>query len=317
MKKVGVMICAIAAAVMSATAMAEGNWQSQVAKASQDAAVMKQTMKGLSNADQLAFVKAVNAAIAAKPGSAEEKADQYVNAMRAALESANADNRTAVIAETFASVPPEGLTAVNEALSKDLKAAGGDQAKLANEVMDAVKKSCAGADNAGARETFAALSFIRNDSSMKDALVSKIDAGTQEIAKNEWIDPALAGNYDPILGATNAEEAPELANVNTLALPDAAAAAVLASIGGNPSEALSGGEVFGGEDGTIAVQSKQTRPVTADPSSPGAAKFGTVETLADGTEKVVFSPSGKRGGKAETTPSVPPYHPGGYQNQRP
>lgn len=313
MKKVGVVICAIAAAAMSVTAMAEGNWQSQVAKASQDTAVLKQTMKGMSNADQLAFVKAVNAAIASKPGSAEEKADLYVNAMRAALESANADNRTAVIAETFATVPPEGLTAVNEAFSKDLKAAGGDQSKLANEVMDAVGKRCATADNAGARETFAALSFIRNDSSMKDAMVSKIDAGTQEIAKNEWISPALAGNYDPILGATNAEEAPELPNVNALALPDSTAAAVLGTMAGDPSQGLAGGELFGGEDGTLNVMSRQTRPVYADPAAAENGKFGSavVET-ANGSEVVVFDPSTKRGGTS-TTPE--PSHPGGYQNQ--
>ena len=316
MKKVGVVICAIAAAAMSVTAMAEGNWQSQVAKASQDTAVLKQTMKGMSNADQLAFVKAVNAAIASKPGSAEEKADLYVNAMRAALESANADNRTAVIAETFATVPPEGLTAVNEAFSKDLKAAGGDQSKLANEVMDAVGKRCATADNAGARETFAALSFIRNDSSMKDAMVSKIDAGTQEIAKNEWISPALAGNYDPILGATNAEEAPELPNVNALALPDSTAAAVLGTMAGDPSQGLAGGELFGGEDGTLAAQGNiglQARAVYANAAAAENGKFGSavVET-ANGSEVVVFDPSTKRGGTS-TTPE--PSHPSGYQNQ--
>lgn len=314
MKKVGVIMCAIAAAAMSVTAMAQGNWQSQVAKASQDAAVLKQTMKGLSNADQLAFVKAVNAAIASKPGSAEDKADQYVKAMRAALESANADNRTAVIAETFATVPPEGLTAVNEALSKDLKAAGGDQSKLANDVMDAVVKRTAGSDNAGALQTFAALSFIRNDSKLSDSLVAKMDAGTQEIAKNEWISPALVGNYDPILGATSAEQAPDLANVNSLALPDAATAAILGTIGGDPSKALSGGELFGGEDGTLAAQGNiglQARPVTADANSPGAGKFGsTVIETDSGKEKVIFNPSQKRGSHGSDL-----YHSSGYQNQ--
>ena len=316
MKKVGVIMCAIAAAAMSVTVMAEGNWQSQVAKASQDTAVLKQTMKGMSNADQLAFVKAVNDAIASKPGSAEEKADLYVNAMRAALESANADNRTAVIAETFATVPPDGLTAVNAAFSKDLAAAGGDQSKLANEVMDAVAKRCATADNAGARETFAALSFIRNDSKLTDAVVSKIDPATQEIAKNEWITPALSGNYDPILGATNAEEAPELANVGALAMPDSTAAAILADIGGDPSKGLSGGELFGGEDGTIALQANiglQKRPVYASSSSPAAGKFGgSIIEGDDGSGRVIFNPGGKRSGSSEPTP-----HPEGYQNQRP
>ena len=312
MKKVGMIICAIAAAAMSVTAMAEGNWQSQVVKASQDAAVLKQTMKGMSNADQLAFVKAVNAAIASKAGSAEEKADLFVTAMRAALESANADNRAAVIAETFATVPTESLTAVSEALSKDLKAAGGDQTKLANDVMDAVVKRSASADNAGARETFAALAFIRNDSNLTDSLVAKLDADTQEIAKNEWIKPALAGNYDPILGATNADEAPELANVNSLALPDSASAAILGSMGATSSGALTGGELFGGEDGTLEAQGHiglQARPITADPGSPGAGKFGTVVVDPEtGKQRVIIDPTGKRGRPT-------PYHPGGYQNQ--
>lgn len=315
MKKVGVMICAIAAAAMSVTALAQGNWQSQVAAASQDAGVLKQTMKGLSNADQLSFVRAVNGAIASKPGSATEKANLGVKAFKAALESANADNRTAVIAETFATAPTESLTAINEAFSNELKAAGGDQSKISNEVMDAVVKRTATSDDAGARQTFAALSFIRNDASSKDALVSKMDPGTQEIAKNEWIDPALKGNYDPILGASNAEAAPDLANVNSLALPDSATAAVLADMMG---------EVFGGEDGTLSAQGNiglQARAVVASADSPGAGKFGTtvVET-ASGKEKVILDPSHKRNGTAGEPSSggdAPAPHPDPYQNQRP
>lgn len=308
MKKVGLMICAIAAAVMSVTAMADGNWQSQVAAASQDAAVLKQTMKGLSNTDQLSFVKAVNTAIAKKAGSPEEKADLYVKAMNAALESANADNRAAVIAEVFATVPPEGLTAVNEALAANLKAAGGDQSKLANEVMDAVAKRTAGSDNAGARQTFAALSFIRNDPGLKDSLLAKMDPSTQEIAKSEWIAPALSSpsNYDAILGATNAEAAPDLANVNSLALPDAAAAAILGGMMG---------ELFGGEDGTLSGQGNiglQARAVIANANSPGAGRFGTevVETES-GRELVILDPSHKRNSSAREVGG----HSGGYQNQ--
>lgn len=315
MKKVGVMICAIAAAAMSVTVLAQGNWQSQVAAASQDAGVLKQTMKGLSNADQLSFVKAVNNAIASKPGSATEKADLGVKAFKAALESANADNRAAVIAETFATAPTESLTAINEALSKDLNAAGGDKAKLSNEVMDAVVKRTATSDDAGARQTFAALAFIRNDPSSKDALVAKMDPSTQEIAKNEWIDPALKGNYDPILGASNAEAAPDLANVNSLALPDAATAAILADMMG---------EVFGGEDGTLSAQGNiglQARAVVVSADNPAAGKFGTTVVEDGENGKVVFDPSHKRGGTAGEPSSgggsTPSPHPGPYQNQRP
>ena len=303
MKKVGVMICAIAAAAISVTAMADGNWQSQVAAASQNAAVLKQTMKGLSNADQLKFVKAVNNAIAKKSGSPEEKANLAVEAFKAALESANADNRAAVIAETFATAPTESLTAVNESLSQNLKAAGGDQKKLASDVMDAVVKRASGSDNAGARETLAALAFIRNDPSLKDSLVAKMDPGTQEIAKNEWIDPALKGDYNPILGATNAEAAPDLANVNSLALPDSATAAILANMMG---------EVFGGEDGTLSSQSNiglSARAVVADANSPGAGKFGSTVVEDGSHEKVILDPSQKRGHEHELN------HPGGYQNQ--
>ena len=305
MKIVGAMTCAIAAAVLSVTAMAEGNWQSQVAKASQDAAVVKQTMKGMSNADQLAFVKAVSTAVAAKPGSAEEKADALVKTMRAALESANADNREAVIAEIFATAPIESLTAVSEALAQDVKAAGGDMAKTADSVMSAVAKRTAGADNAGARQTLAALSFIRNDSNLTDSLVAKINSDSQEIAKNEWIAPALAGNYDPILGATNADQAPVLANVNSLALPDSEAAAILGSIG---TSGIAGGELFGGEDGTLSMQGNiglSKRPVYAAGEGSSSSKFGGSEVETDsGSTRVIFDPSHKRGS-----------HPRGYQNQ--
>jgi len=314
MKRVGMMICAIAAAAISVTALAQGNWQSQVAAASQDAGVLKQTMKGLSNRDQLSFVGAVNEAIAKKPGSATEKAKLGVAAFKAALESANADNRTAVIAETFATAPTESLTAINEELSRNLKAAGGDQTKLSNEVMDAVVKRTATSDDAGARQTFAALSFIRNNPSSKDALVSKLDPGTQEIAKSEWIDPALKGDYNPILGATNAEAAPDLANVNSLALPDSATAAILADMMGEP---------FGGEDGTLSGQGNiglQARAVVASASSPGAGKFGTTVIEDGDSEKVILDPSHKRNGRAgepsNDTPAPGP-HPGPYQNQLP
>ena len=154
--------------------------------------------------------------------------------------------------------------------------------------MDAVTKRAAGTDNAGARETFAALSFIRNDPALKDSLLSKVDSGTQEIAKTEWVDSALSGNYDPILGATNAEEAPELANVNSLAMPDAAAAAILGAMAGSD---LAGGELFGGEDGTLAGQGNiglQARPVIASADSKGADKFGTDD---DEDDHVIFDPS--------------------------
>ena len=304
MKKVGVMICAIAAAAMSVTALAQGNWQSQVAAASQDAAVLKQTMKGLSNADQLAFVKQVNTAIAKKAASATEKADLAVKAFRAAIESANPDNRDAVIAEVFATAPTESLTAINEAFSTDLKKGGGDQSKRAGQVMDAVVKRTAGSDDAGARQTFAALSFIRNDPSLKDSLVAKMDPSTQEIAKSEWIDPALkSGDYNAILGASNAEAAPDLANVNSLALPDMATAAILGGMAG---------ELVGGEDGTLISQGNiglQARAVVASADSPGAGKFGTTVVEDGNKEKVILDPSHKRGRPAGEL------EPGGYQNQ--
>ena len=317
--KVQKMICAFAVAVMATVALAAGNWQGQVTKAAQDSSVLKEAMQGLSNADQLALFKAVNTAISKSAASPTEKANKYVEAERAAVAAANADNKTAMIAEAFATVPPEGLTAVNEALSADVKAAGGDQAKMANEVVDAVISRCKTADNAGARETFSILSFVRNDAALQDGLVSKLDAETQDLAKNEWIDPALKGDYNPILGATNADQAPELAQVNSLAMPSSAVASALAGIGGDSAKtgAMAGGELFAGEDGTLPGMGDIwifAKPRFA--TEHGTTRFGAA-TTDDG--KVEFDPGTRRGHKSGAdndgpTPGPPP-HPHPYAGQ--
>lgn len=228
----------ITAAAVGIAAHAEGNWQSKVGEASQDPTVLAATMKGLSNAEQLSFYKAVNEAIAALPGSETEKAAKFVNAERAAIAASNDDNKTAMVAEIFATVTPAGLTAVNEDLAKTVLAKGdtpdSDYASVARGTLKAVKDRCAKADNAGARETFAILAFLRGSAgkpaNLRKELLDKLDAETHELADNEWIDPALAGDYNPILGASNAEAAPELAAISPLLIPGVATAAILGDL---------------------------------------------------------------------------------------
>ena len=89
-----------------------------------DPASMTSVMKQLSAADQTTYLADVNAAIAKMPGSAEEKTSKFLNVDAAALKGAKENNLTALVAEVFATVPPESLTAVNERFAADMKTRG-------------------------------------------------------------------------------------------------------------------------------------------------------------------------------------------------
>ena len=59
--------------------------------------------------DQVKFLADVNAAIEKMPGSIEEKTAKYLDVNTAALRNAQKGNLTALVAEVFATVPPESL----------------------------------------------------------------------------------------------------------------------------------------------------------------------------------------------------------------
>ena len=77
-----------------------------------DPASMTSVMKQLAAADQASFLADVNAAIAKMPGSPEEKTSKYLDVNTAALKGAQKGNLATLVAEVFATVPPESLTAL-------------------------------------------------------------------------------------------------------------------------------------------------------------------------------------------------------------
>ncbi len=183
-------------------------------------------MKQLPAADQTAFLADVNAAIAKMPGSTNEKTAKFLDVNIAALKGAQPGNMTTLLAEVFATVPPNALTVINERFASDVFNRAADPSKtytdkqftaISQAVLAKVQERTASADNAGVRNTFAILMLVRasngSPDNLKDTLVSDLkDQSTRDLAKNEWIPPALAEgaakSYDPMLGASNAGAEP-------------------------------------------------------------------------------------------------------------
>ena len=191
-------------------------------------ASMTSVMKQLAAADQASFLADVNAAISKMPGSPEEKTSKYLDVNTAALKGAQKGNLTKLVAEVFATVPPESLTAINESFASGMFNRKADPSKtytddqyvqISTNLLAVVQERNATADNAGVRNTFAILMLIRGSegspADLRDTLVGSLnDAETRSLAQNEWISPALGEGqektYDPMLGAADAGKQPDL-----------------------------------------------------------------------------------------------------------
>ena len=213
-----------------AAAMPRSEWHALVGDCAQNPATLKQTIAQLSADDQKAFLGEVNAALAQMPGSAEAKAARFLEANKAAVSGVSKENRLAVLAEVFATVPPEYLTEINERFADELFSRSADASRtytdaeyeaIATNAVAVVNERCATAENGAVRTTFAALMFIRasggSPESLKDSLVSQLPEVSQATAKSEWIPAALGEgqtkSYDPMLGASQAGEEPDHAIV--------------------------------------------------------------------------------------------------------
>lgn len=238
MKKIMMIGIAALATMAMAQEMSLADASGQLDAAAGNPATMTSITKQLSASDQVTFLARVNASIDALPGSPAEKASKYLNANSAALKGAAKGNVPALLAEVYATVPPEALTVINERFAADLFSRTADASKpvsdeaftkAAQTAMAAIQKRTATADNAGVRDTFAILMFLRasngTPANLSDTLVGALDEKTQELAKNEWIPPALNDkDYEPMLGASDAGEQPETAQVLRLAGPQVSVA---------------------------------------------------------------------------------------------
>lgn len=205
---------------------------------------MTSVMKQLAAEDQAAFLADVNAAISKMPGSPDEKTAKFLEVNSAALKGAQKGNLTTLVAEVFATVPPESLTAVNESFASVMFNRAADPSKTYTDdeykktslaLLEKVQERNATADNAGVRNTFAILMLIRasngTPADLRDTLVGALkDEDTRNLAQNEWISPALGQgqekSYDPMLGAADAGSQPNLDMMLVVSLKASGAALV-------------------------------------------------------------------------------------------
>lgn len=218
-------------------AMSLADARGQIGSVVSDPAKMTQVIRQLSAADQKSFLADVNEAISKLPGSNEERAAKFVDANTAALKGAKKGNLIDLLAEVYATVPPEALTVVNESLATGTFNRAADPSRtftdeqfttIATNTMAKIQERNASADDSDVRNVFAALMFIRASNGTPADLTDKLVAGlpsasTREIARSEWIPSALGLNgaktYDPMLGVSDAGEAPDVQAVSLMLTP--------------------------------------------------------------------------------------------------
>ena len=270
MKKQLKMMAAVCAAAflalpaLAAEAMPRSEWHAKVSECAQNAQVLKDTIQQVAPAEQAALLAEVNEAISKMPGSDEVKAAKFYAANKAAAGSASKEALKDVLAEMFATVPPEYLTDINERFAKELfgrSSAITDEkfVDLATNTLAVINARCEKAENSGVRETFAVLMFLRasggSPENLAETLVATMpDAKNRELAANEWIKPAMGEGqeqtYDPMLGVAQAGEEPDHAIVTRLAGDNASMAALLADLAAEssadmktPTANLAGGSI--------------------------------------------------------------------------
>ena len=284
-------------------------------------ASMTSVMKQLAAADQASFLADVNAAISKMPGSPEEKTSKYLDVNTAALKGAQKGNLTALVAEVFATVPPESLTVINESLATGMFNRNSDPSKtytdaqyvdISTNLLAVVQERNATADNAGVRNTFAVLMLIRGSNGspadLRDTLVGSLnDAETRNLAQNEWISPALGQGqektYDPMLGAADAGTQPNLDMV-VISPFSSSADALLSDLASERSLSDGSSSVTALVAPSFADQNTMDIVDGADPlsSSPSLSRLPRSMNPND-----KFNPANKRG--SSVTPNEPILYP--------
>lgn len=216
-----VMVAAFGAMALSAE-MPRSEWHAKVGECALDSAVLKGTMAQLSSADKTAFLSEVNAAISKMPGSAEAKAAKFLAANRAAVAAAGAADRAAVLAEVYASVPPESLTIINEEFAKSefsrpATMTDAEFLGIVKATMQNIAQRTSSVESGAVRAGFAGLMFIRAagesaEAAVTDAVVASLPQESRDAAKESWFPSALGRNgtatYDPMLASAQAGEEP-------------------------------------------------------------------------------------------------------------
>lgn len=214
-KRVTSILISSVAVVGFGAALSLAEARGKIGEAVVNPSVMTSLVKQLSAADQKSFLADCNEAVSKMPGSAESKAATYLAVNRAALKGAANGNLSDMLAEVFATVPPESLTVVNERFAADLFNRAANPAEtftderfvnIAKSVMTSVTNRMVKTDGAAVRETFAILMLVRASNGTPADLASTLAAYLPEDARKsavgEWIPEAMSErrNYDPMLG---------------------------------------------------------------------------------------------------------------------
>ena len=302
------VLCAIPFAASAELSKAE--WQAKVGECAGDPAAMKATIAQIPASDQAEFVANVNKAIADKPGSKEAKAADFYAANKAAM--SGATDKTAVLAEVFATVPVEYLTDINERLASESFNRNANPEKpisdsafveLSTNALAVVNQRCESAeDNVAARQAFAALMFIRasggSPEGLADMYISQMTDSQAKESAASWISDALGSDgkeasYDSMLAAADAGDEPDHAVVLQMTGPSEVVDSLLAdlqapgnqSASGSPS-GMGGGDFVAGSIAGAAVpnndlpdsrMSRIPRGAIGSPTAVGGNSDGTNE----------------------------------------
>ena len=293
MKRILMAMIVLAGAMVLSADMPRSEWHAKVGDCALDPNALKDTISQLSSEDKTAFLAEVNAAIDKMPGSAESKAAKFLAANRAAVAGAGTADRAAVLAEVYATVPPEALTVINEEFAKNEFArpstmTDDEFTSIAAQTMQKITQRTATAEAGAVRAGFAGLMFIRTAGSatdaVTDAVVASLPSESQGDAKNSWFPSALgkdgAATYDPMLGAAQAGDEPNHAIVVNITQPQtvdsmlADLQAGATTVGVNGAYGASMYIAANSDDGAGTGISRVPRDRIANPTLPASALTG-------------------------------------------
>ena len=245
MKDIRRTICCFAALV-TVSCLADGEQaisladaRGKIGEAIADVSKISDIMDKLSADDQVAFLGDANLAISKMPASTEEMSAKFLDVDRAALKSAKKGNVPALLAEIFATATPEALTVLNERFAEELFNRKADTkhpytdeqfVEIATNTLKKIAERNAGNDDAGVRNTFAALMLMRasggTPENLADILVDAMPGSPdlKELVRTEWIPSAMGidghdKTYEPMLAAVDANHAPSIPLTLRLAGP--------------------------------------------------------------------------------------------------
>ena len=293
MKKILMVMIAAAGAMMLSAEMPRSEWHAKVGDCALDPNALKTTIAQLSAADKTAFLAEVNEAISKMPGSEEVKASKFLAANRAAVAGAGAEDRAAVLAEVYATVPPEALTVINEEFAKSefsrpATMTDDEYTNIVAQTMAKITQRTATAESGSVRAGFAGLMFIRAAGSASDAttdaVVTSLPSDAQSDAKGSWFPSALgqngAASYDPMLATAQAEDEPDHAVVVSITRPELVESMLADLQAGNVSvvksaaDTKTGFTVANGEEGVNSGMTRISRDRVMNPTIPASALSG-------------------------------------------